>query len=937
MSDTVNLMVVGVSGDLSRAEITQKLVEEFGQSPVAFDPLLDAAFGETAPYAAQSDVNYSVAEAGKTQLESFGIVCLISSDAQETLAVVTPTVAASADMASTDALIEEPEVPESVVSDLSEEVLSADPSLDPESSVTDDEDAVDFENDIDTGEPATTASDTIEDAIDKVEADASSEELTFDAEAEEFGEVDFSEEMGDMGLPVDENADVGPSSEKKPKSDVPEALESVSFDDLQADLIDPGPVVKEKKEPVVMDDGGLSLSDDDSAPLTTPKAKSNPDAADDGGISLADESAASATGEAVETAVVQPQAKESDDGLNTVDLAAEDSVANEVASAVVEVASGADASSDLPVDNESAEDLTFDDFDASEEAAPAVITSEAIEEVSGPAVANDLHVDSDPTAEDTAPAADIDTAEKNITPATESIAPAPAPASASAPAPEADRAPAPSQPVAPEQATKQPAVEAPAPSPAAASVEKKKAPAGLVLAGQPARSVVPQITPEDQIENVKVTPSPTVAVVDSSSAAEGKSAAGTGKAEKKSAKGKKSAAKEKAGPKQGKKLKVAAALAGVVALAGGGTFALMNAGSLGTSVDNEHFFVNNVIPANDMELASSQVNFQTAQLPEDRNLEELSTEDLLLNLSLSSNANTIVDLGPYFQDSVARTRSGPRLGAAVPAESDSMVGVKNRVPHPADAYFDQWSSREADLLLFLALLDNLIEKGELDVAQQLSDRAKDKLFAVMSSQRLARAYSDVGKNEDVAKLMASATRDTFAIKASEERVLALSDFALTEQTIGLNEDAIDSFLKASILARNLGKPELKTVGLSSAARYFQRSGRDKEAEQLLAESMRAGEELPRNTAARDLAVRYVAMSEARIGLFNQALDHVKTIVDPFAAVSAYHGIALAIENAGDVDNARKVLNMAYRAGSQIADKDERSKLLSKVVLAGGPE
>ena len=45
MTDTVDLQVVGKEGDISRAEMTQFLVDEFKQSGSAFENLLDAAFG----------------------------------------------------------------------------------------------------------------------------------------------------------------------------------------------------------------------------------------------------------------------------------------------------------------------------------------------------------------------------------------------------------------------------------------------------------------------------------------------------------------------------------------------------------------------------------------------------------------------------------------------------------------------------------------------------------------------------------------------------------------------------------------------------------------------------------------------------------------------------------------------------------------------------
>jgi len=324
-----------------------------------------------------------------------------------------------------------------------------------------------------------------------------------------------------------------------------------------------------------------------------------------------------------------------------------------------------------------------------------------------------------------------------------------------------------------------------------------------------------------------------------------------------------------------------------------------------------------------------------AELQPDADLDSLSTGELLVNLSDNNSSNGIQNLEPYFLESGDQVKRRPRFGAAVPAESALMV--RNRQSHPADKYFDEWSSRDADLSLFLALLDNLIAKGELDIAQQLSDRAKDKLFSVMSLQRLARAYSDAGENTQVSRLMSLATRNTYTITAPEERVLALADYGFTEQAIGLNEDAMDTFLKTSILARSLVKPEERTVGLSSAAIYFHRAGRTNQALEMLEQALQAGKELPGNTAARDLSIRYVALAESRMGLFNQAIEHTKMIVDPFATVSAYHGIALAIESTGDDTNARKILNMAYRAGSLIEDQDERSKLLSKVVLASESE
>ena len=64
MSDTVDLVVIGVQGDRPRAEMSRLLVKKFKQEAYTFEALLDGAYGESAPYVAQSDVELSLAEGG---------------------------------------------------------------------------------------------------------------------------------------------------------------------------------------------------------------------------------------------------------------------------------------------------------------------------------------------------------------------------------------------------------------------------------------------------------------------------------------------------------------------------------------------------------------------------------------------------------------------------------------------------------------------------------------------------------------------------------------------------------------------------------------------------------------------------------------------------------------------------------------------------------
>ncbi len=883
MAETVDLMVVGLSGDISRDELTKKLMEEFGQKASAFQALLDAAYGDSDAYSAQSSVNFSVAEEGKAQLESLGISCKIVSSSTDD---ATSAIAPSNNTNSTDS---EPQA----------EVAATEESLMDKSAPSANEgefEEVDFSEEL--GDIGGNLDETSQAAEISSAEDKSSEEEIEDPSGS-FDDLLSSDDslIADSASDALAMSDESPAADSKKtagsKSAVPEALASASFEELNVELIDPAPKEKEAKAPVELDDGGLSLSDDDSQPLTASKPKSDPGKADDGGLSL--DGLADSDSQAAEKPAGEAPAEVSVSVEDTPSQAESDLAFDELAEveqpSVAEEQSVTESSADeLPVENTSVEVAPPEELPAQDSDSDAVpITNTLVSD----SVSN-LKPEVKP-AEKEAEGADL--------------------ASASVAAEEVEE------------------------------VEEAEVPrsGGLVLPGQANRSsLVPEITAEADLEDYA-----DEEVTDELASAVAESAVVSAPANEEAsildvvdlnvgADPRAEIVPEPVAKSSGKTKKIVAALAGVAVLAGGATFALMNAGSSSPS-QSDTMVADTIVPVQDARVLVKQAQVVTGDMSGTKNLEQLSTEQLLINLSVTSNANTIVGLEPYFLESVNRNRSGPRFGAAVPAESDSMIGVKNRVPHPADKYFDEWSNRESDLLLFLALLDNLIEKGEFDVAQQLSDRAKDKLFSVMSTQRLARAYSEAGKNDKVTDLMALAARDIYSIKGPEERVLAISDFGLTEQALGLNEDAMDTFLKASILARNLGKPELKTVGLSSAARYFQRSGREREAQELLQESISAGRELPKNSAAHDLAARYVALTEARMGLFNQALENVRTIEDPYAQVSAYHGIALAIESTGDDTSARRVLNMAYRAGSGIQDQEERSELLSKVVLASESE
>ena len=321
------------------------------------------------------------------------------------------------------------------------------------------------------------------------------------------------------------------------------------------------------------------------------------------------------------------------------------------------------------------------------------------------------------------------------------------------------------------------------------------------------------------------------------------------------------------------------------------------------------------------------------------NPETLSTEELLMTLAQGSGQDTLGDLRRYILGGSARLNAStneddvPRAGAAIPADSDSMKLLKNRVPHGGDRYFDEWSRREIDLRLYIELVDRLIESGDIVAASELCSRTKDNLFAVMCKQSVARAYKNQGNQAEAEQLLETASRNTYSIAAAAERVVAMADFAYSEHVLGRHEDALDSFLSVSILAASLNRYEYQTIGHAAVSDYQLRAGMTRESRQQLSRSIEAAYDLPANSAARDLALRHIALTEARMGLFDEAIEHTDQIIDPFASVSAYHGIALEYEENQNYVMATEVIQKAFDASAVIKDREKRRQLLSKIKLA----
>ncbi len=971
MANNVDLMVVGAADGVSADELTQRLVSEFGQPAEAFTELVAAACGSGNKYAAQSSVTLDTAVEGQAKLEDLGVVCELlvggevvsssgfSNPAAE-IEATAPEPEAPADetaielQTSVDAVdASDIDVEEPASSDAPEEVISldidekADDLLDAPS---DDNSASETADDADDGLPAENGLDIVAVSFDDELGSLGTREISTDTQPDdsdseglESVEIDFNDELDSLEdltiekednkpqaqeqtsavaevLKEDTKADAGQAvaEQAEPAEEsVEQNIDKISLDDIELtdEAATPGPVAekpeqaagKPAEEPLE-----LTLAVDDSAPLTKPKKKSD-SKPDDGGLTLVldDEPATTAPVQDLPTQTITDAAAETD-------LAAKPQAAS-------------DETSDITLEAESPE-LRDTSREPVEITPPIAVPEEEAEPEPKP----DSAESEDNTTESSAdkePSSNIaDLADSLLEPEKQTPAESPATVTAEAQLPDTTEQSATAETdAAPKVDDLTSFIDS------LASDDDGAAGGGLVLPGQAATAS--KAAPE----------APVVASAETAATAGGEDAPSEAAP---------SAAdvvdlslpdtlapeiysddSESSGKSKKKVLALAAAALGAVGV--GGLVALQS-GFLNKTVEPTTTVVA-VTPIKDdsaefdavEEVSLNAAIERTAVL---KNPDKYTTEELIVYLAEDLGENAKNELKNYVTggaDYKSTSESAvPRMGAAIPADSDSELWLRNRVDHPADKYFDEWSKREVDLQAYLELQDRLIDVGDLDIALDVSSNTRDKLFAVMSQQRLARAYHELGKSEKASEVLAMAVRGTYAIELESERVLAIADYALTELALGYKEDAADSFLKASILSRSLHKPQNRTVAFSAIAEYFHKAKRNDDALDFLNQAMTTAYELPVNTAARDLAIRHVALTEVRLGLTEQATEHANLIVDPFAAVSALHGIALELERTGDEENARHTLNMAYRAGSLIRNSDKREKLLEKIRLAG---
>lgn len=958
MAQNVDLIVVGTAEELSATELTQRLIAEFGQSGDAFIDLVAAACLGASPYTAQTKVSLDTAVEGQMQLEKLGVVCQVVMDGKVMgeSAPAKPEVKPVLEEKPTPVEPAEPETIESV--EQAESLAPIDPAPDvvaqpaKSTSLSAGED-VSFGDELDSFADfeATDGSVTeINEDPDQqpeqqqsAESSVESDGVSFD---DELGSLDEDakktrqkvKEQAAKSAAEPEPEVASPSDVEDGESDAPAAELVLDTDDLESSAAD-----SEKSDAKAAVESGaddelvLSLSVDDLGPLTKPKEKSGK-VADDGGLTLSLDDSTPLAAPKKGAAEAQPEAlKES--------ISVDESPAAEAKAqppeAAVEIPEPVTVAQTKGVEKVTAvEEARDTSRELKEEDAPIVDEPEHDD----PSSANDPDGGEAPQPDKEKPVSDIGV--KSIDDA--------APVNATAPVVETTKqqpATAPAEAQSSQPATASEEAQAPQPEPevfVAHSLNNLindlsansgsdsgsdsgsnigSISGGLVLPGQVAAET------SEFVEEVGSQPeapeeSPEVPMSGSASAAEELVEKSTYREVNITVEGEGKA----------KLIKTAVAASVVAGLLGAGAMFVVN-GGLGTEPVTP--VVAQIVPVNENSAfdAVEEVSLKAAleRSSDINNPNNYSTEELIAYLQDDLGENASQELQNYVSgDGVYEvSQSVPRMGAAIPADSNSVLWLKNRVAHNADRYFDEWTKREVDLQAYMELHERLIEVGDLEIARDVSGSTKDKLFAVMSLQRLARSYSELGDLDKASQLLDQASRSTYGITSEAERTIAIADYALSEKALGQEEDSLDSFLKASILARSLNKPENRTVALSAIAVYFQSAGRIEDMADFLELAMVAAYELPVNTAARDLAIRHVALTEVSLGLTAQATEHANLIVDPFAAVSALHGIALELERIGDSQNARLTLNMAYRAGSLIKNSEKRDTLLEKIKLGGG--
>ena len=980
---TVDLMVVGMAAELSAEELSERLIKEFKQPADAFDALITAATGAGPAYAAQSGVSLDDAIEGKDKLESLGLHCSIpgvyehpgasqAADIEESTEKSDAEVVASDVIDATD---NDDDVLESLDIAVEEdghpaaEAAAVEPTEDDEEAgfdFADELEALGAQKDSSEAQESTTDELAFEDALDDLAADSKSVSETPEAEAQ----LDAEETSESQTVETD-------------LSDI-----AISDDNDK-------PLTKPRKSGnIELDDGGLSLASDDTivpikaSATDVPEALANrspADAGDELSLSLADDSdnSASVVGK---TAEITPHSISSDELVETEaetqaeeltgqpnesvepaspaglqepssieqGVGAESEKDNLSVADAAEIVSSEPSDSNVEDNSSVVADNSAADASASPDAMPKSIAEQLIESLQGEGSDSEGPSSGETVSATASEEATAKDEQEQLTDSSEPLADLQGKESEQKQQEaEQTQQEAEQNKFAPQDSNAGPADDPAdtADTPVAQSAAPRSIAEELIESLQSGESE----SQESSDKESSVADSEASGAVDSVNSTVVDSLVLPGNTEEEQLRESReqvAVIQEKLEEDQeeeeqvykefvqiGKKRSLRRVTAGagalaVVAVIGSGVHF---SGVLKPVPEPAPVVVAQVEPQRDIEQESLNAAIErSATLI---NPETLSTEELLTTLAEGSGQDTLGDLRRYILGGSSRAASStnesnvPRAGAAIPADVDSMKLLKNRVGHSGDKYFDKWSRREIDLRLYIELVDRLVDAGDIVAAMELCNRTKDNLFAVMGKQSIARAYERMGDSTEAAKLLETASRNTYSIASPAERVVAMADYAYSEHVIGRHDDALDSYLSVSILAASLNRPEHKTVGLTAVSDYLMRAGKDSEARKQLGRANEAALELPANSAARDLAFRHIALTEASMELFDEAISHADQIIDPFASVSAYHGIALEYESRENYTMATEVIQKAFDASSVIADKEKRRQLLSKIRLA----
>ncbi len=337
-------------------------------------------------------------------------------------------------------------------------------------------------------------------------------------------------------------------------------------------------------------------------------------------------------------------------------------------------------------------------------------------------------------------------------------------------------------------------------------------------------------------------------------------------------------------------------------------------------------------PAVDIQQQAQAVATQVKQAPENDPVFKLAMRRTVAAESVAgAEVGALVErLSSVFNTAglteiTARYNLEPVQAAALPATKTSSTDAAQS----PDEFLDSWLHRQALLRSYQELLSRVGVDHGVEFATEMVEHTDDRWLRVMGRHRLIEQLQNAPDSSDRERQLEQASREAYAIQAPAERVIAIADIALVEKETGMDSQAEDSFLEASILGGTLVEATERLVANARIGALMYRAGDLHGATthfryaQVAADSLAPG-------VAHDLGRMQLAENLATAGFTGKALAEIEKIDDPYIAVPAAVVVSSAFKQMDDQTSVRSAVVLAHRLGSAIVKPVHRDLLLARV-------